>query len=62
MPSDLKAVTRFRSRKDAERVVDEIVGDGGEATDYRIQEGEDGTCVILILDGPKNDVAGVLGA
>jgi hypothetical protein len=62
MPSDARPVHRFRSRREAEKVVSEIVGDGGRANEYRIDQDTDGTCVILILDTDTNEVAGVLGA
>ena len=60
--SDVQAISRFRSRREAERVIAEIVTDGGAADEFRIEQAEDGSCVILILDNATNEVAGVLGA
>jgi len=60
--SDAIAIARFRNRRDAERVIAEIVGDGGATNEYRIDQSEDGSCVILILDSATREVAGVLGA
>lgn len=60
--SDAQAISRFRSRREAERVIAEIVADGGAADEFRIEQAEDGSCVILILEGGTNAVAGVLGA
>lgn len=62
MASETQAVPRFRNRRDAERVIAEIISDGGAASEYRIEQDEDGSCVILILDSTTSEVAGVLGA
>lgn len=57
-----RGVTRFRSRKEAERVLSEIVADGGRRGDYRIDEASDGTCVIIIFENDGSTLAGTLGA
>lgn len=62
MSSDGPAVSRFRSRKDAERILSEILGDGGVANEYRIEQDQDGACVILVLDSETGEIAGVVGA
>lgn len=53
---------RFKSRRDAEQVLREIVEDGGVASEYRIEELPDGGCVIVVLDNDGQSVAGMLGA
>jgi hypothetical protein len=55
------SLTRFRSRRDAEKALSEILEDGGSLSDYRIDEYADGSCVIVILEG-NGAVAGTLGA
>lgn len=57
----LASPTRFRSRREAERVLSEIVEDGGRRAEYRIDEAEDGSCLITIFE-TDGAVAGVLGA
>ncbi len=52
----------FRNRRDAERVLAEIIADGGNAREFRIDERNDGSCVITILETNSDRVAGVLGA
>jgi hypothetical protein len=54
--------TRFRSRKDAEKALAEIIEDGGKPADYRIDEHPLGGFVISIFDDNGNGVAGVIGA
>jgi len=60
LPSTLIGSTRFRNRRDAEKALAEIVEDGGRPSEYKIDEGMDGTCVIVILDNDGN-IAGTLG-
>jgi hypothetical protein len=55
------SVTRFKSRRDAEKALAEIVEDGGRRSDYRIDEDKDGSCVITILED-NGMIAGTLGA
>ena len=62
MSPDAPAVSRFRTRKDAERILSEILMDGGIASEYRIEEDKDGGCLIVVLDSRTREVAGVLGA
>jgi hypothetical protein len=59
MPSEHR-LNRFKNRRDAEKALSEIVEDGGNRSEFRIDEETDGTCVITILEGDM--VAGVLGA
>jgi hypothetical protein len=61
MPSARQSVTRFKSRREAEKALSEIVEDGGRRPDYRIDEDADGSCVITILED-DGLVAGTLGA
>lgn len=53
---------RFRNRKEAERVLADILNSGGVAGHYRIDEEPDGRCVIVIFENDGQRVAGVLGA
>jgi hypothetical protein len=61
MASTSLSLIRFRNRRDAEKAVAEIIEDGGRRSDYQIDEGADGTCVIVILEDDGR-VAGALGA
>jgi hypothetical protein len=61
MPFKMKALTRLRSRREAERALAEIVEDGGRLADFRIDEYPDGSCIITILE-TDGAVAGQLGA
>jgi hypothetical protein len=62
MSPDTQAVVRIRTRREAERILAEILGDGGREGEYRIDQHDDGSCVIIVLDGDTREVAGVLGA
>jgi hypothetical protein len=62
MPFKTKGLSRFKSRRDAERALAEIVEDGGHAADYRIEEDSNGRCVIIVLERDGGVVAGMLGA
>lgn len=53
---------RFRNRREAQRVLDDIVMDGGLQPEFQIEEAADGSCLIVILDRDGGQVAGVLGA
>ena len=53
---------RFKTRREAEQVLREIIGDGGAESDFRIEELPDGGCVIVVLDKDGRTVAGMLGA
>ena len=57
----IKGPTRFRSRKEAERVLAEIIADGGSPRDYRIDEDADG-CLITVLESDGARIAGAIGA
>ena len=61
MPFTLKAPMRFRTRRDAERALAEIVEDGGKLSEFRIDQAPDGSCVIIVLEG-DGSIAGRLGA
>jgi hypothetical protein len=60
MPFRKKRLTRFRNRREAKRALAEIVEDGGQPADFRIDEYPDGSCVIIILER-DGKVAGTLG-
>lgn len=62
MPSTRFRTTRFRSRRDAERALAEIVEDGGRLAEFRIDENADGTCVITVLEHDGGPIAGTIGA
>lgn len=63
VPSDTSGVTRFRSRKDAEKALSEIMTDGGRCGEFRIDEDpSDGSCVISVLEADGGPVVGMLGA
>ncbi|MDP3739903.1 MAG: hypothetical protein Q8R02_21130 [Hyphomonadaceae bacterium] len=62
MPFRTKELSRFKSRRVAERALAEIVEDGGHAADFRIEEDSSGTCVIVVLERDGGNVAGMLGA
>lgn len=53
---------RFKSRKDAEQALAEIIEDGGRPSDFRIDEHPVGGFVITVLDDDGDSVAGVIGA
>ena len=61
MPNS-KGRQRFKSRREAEQALREIIGDGGVASEFRIQELNDGGWVIVVLDRDGESVAGTLGA
>ena len=50
----------YKTRPEAERALAEIIEDGGQLVDFRIDEYPDGTCVIIILERDGR-VAGMLG-
>lgn len=56
------AVGRFRSRKEAEQALSEIIEDGGRPSDYRVDEHPVGGFVITVLDDDGDSIAGVIGA
>ena len=60
MPFKMKGLTRLRSRREAERALAEMVEDGGQLAEFRIDESPDGSCVITILE-TDGEVAGQLG-
>ena len=62
MPLKTTGLSRFKSRRDAERALAEIVEDGGNAADFRIEEDSSGTCVIVVLERDGGEVAGMIGA
>jgi len=53
---------RFKSRREAEQALREIIYDGGVEPDFRIEELPDGGYVIVVLDNDGQKVAGMLGA
>jgi hypothetical protein len=61
MPNS-KGRQRFKSRREAEQALREIIADGGVASEFRIEELPDGGCVIVVLDKDGESVAGTLGA
>jgi hypothetical protein len=58
----MKGLPRFKSRREAEQALAEIIEDGGVASDFRIEEHPDGGCVIVILEDGGKVIAGTLGA
>ena len=60
MPFKTKGPARYRTRREAEQALAEIIEDGGKLADFRIEEGPDGSCVITILER-DGQIAGVLG-
>jgi hypothetical protein len=60
MSPGTKTQERYRTRREAERALVEILEDGGQLTDFRIDERPDGTCVIVVLERDGR-VAGMLG-
>lgn len=56
------AAGRFRTRRDAEQALSEIIEDGGRPSDYRIDEHPVGGFVITVLDDDGSSVAGFIGA
>ena len=55
-----KVPARYKTRREAERALAEILEDGGQLTDFQIAENPDGSCVIIILER-NGQVAGTLG-
>ena len=53
---------RFKSRREAEQALREIIADGGVASEFRIEELPDGGCVIVVLEKDGESIAGTLGA
>ena len=62
MPSSRHSTTRFRNRRDAERALAEIVEDGGNRSEFRIDEDVDGACVITVLEHDGGPVAGTIAS
>jgi hypothetical protein len=62
VPSTRFSSTRFRSKRDAEKALAEILEDGGHRNEFRIDESADGTCVITVLEHDGGPVAGTIGA
>jgi hypothetical protein len=56
-----KGFRRFKSRRDAEQALAEIIEDGGRSAEFRIDEDPDGGCVITVLEN-DGSVAGTLNA
>ena len=52
---------RFRNRREAERALADILASGGEAAEYRIDEDDDGSCVITVFEKRGGAVAGHVG-
>lgn len=52
---------RFKSRREAELALREIIADGGVASDFRIEELPDGGFIIVVLESDGQSVAGTLG-
>jgi hypothetical protein len=55
-------MTRFRTRRDAEKALAEIIEDGGTPADYRIDAHPLGGFVISVFDDNGEGLAGVIGA
>ncbi len=52
---------RFRNRREAERALKDILASGGEPSEYRIDEDDDGSCVIIVFEKQGGAVAGHVG-
>jgi len=52
---------RFKTRREAEQALREIISDGGTAGDFRIEERPEGGFVIVVLERDGQTVAGTLG-
>jgi len=57
MPFKMKG--SYKTRREAERALAEILEDGGQLSDFRIDENPDGSCVITVLEH-NGQVAGTL--
>jgi hypothetical protein len=55
-----KGPARYKSRREAEQALAEIMEDGGVRAEFRIEENPDGSCVISILE-MDGRVAGTIG-
>lgn len=53
---------RFKTRREAEQALSEIIEDGGRPSDYRIDEHPVGGFVITVLDDDGSSIAGFIGA
>ncbi|OYX49637.1 MAG: hypothetical protein B7Y90_07130 [Alphaproteobacteria bacterium 32-64-14] len=53
---------RFRTRREAEQALAEIIEDGGNPRDFRIDEHTVGGFVITVLEDDGSGIAGVIGA
>lgn len=53
---------RFKTRREAEQALAEIIEDGGRPSDYRIDEHPVGGFVITVLDDDGSSIAGFIGA
>lgn len=62
MPFRKKGLGRFKNRREAERVLREIIEDGGNAADFRIEDASDGGCLIVVLADNSQEVVGRIGA
>ena len=62
MPSGRFSSTRFRNRRDAEKALAEILEDGGQKSEFRIDEDADGSCIITVLEHDGGPIAGTIGA
>lgn len=60
-PMPLSGARQFRTRKDAEQALAEIIEDGGAPDDYRITEHPTGGFVIIVLDEDGVSIAGSIG-
>ena len=56
-----KRLPRFKSRREAEIALAEIIEDGGRPTEFRIDELPEGGCVITVLE-EDGSIAGTLSA
>jgi hypothetical protein len=60
MSAQTQTQERYRTRRDAEKALIEILEDGGQLIDFRIDESPDGSCVIVVLERDGR-VAGTIG-
>lgn len=52
---------RFKTRREAELALREIIADGGDKAEFRIEELAEGGCVIVVLERDGHTVAGTVG-
>ncbi len=57
-----KRLPRFKTQRQAEQALREIIEDGGDPADFRIDTHPEGGCVITVLENNGQAIVGFLGA